>query len=492
MTNEPLAALDQVSKRFGSLQAVDDFSFAVRAGEVDALIGGNGAGKTTAMKMLAGLERPDSGTVRLAARPIALASRREGIRAGIGFIQQEFSVVDSLTCAENLLLGHPDHGRLLNRGEAAKTLRGQAERFGVTLDPDRIVGTLSMGERQQLEILVALSWGGRVVILDEPTSATGESGLAFLRDALELLRKDGIGVVYISHKLPEVLELADRITVMRRGRKVWEGAAVDADASALARAMLGEATLARPARTHNQAGETVLGLERVSVRWSERGRSLHDVSLEVRRHEVLGIAGVIGNGQRELARLCAGLVDVDADAGALRRPATAGYVAEDRSRDSLALELPPSDNAIVHAHRRRPLVRRGLLSARAIRDFTLRLLDRFAVDPTVVDRAAHAGQLSGGNQQRLVLGRELEETRDLLVLHNPTRGLDVAATAELFRQLDAFRAAGGAAILISPDVDELLEWCDAIQVLVDGRLSERLGADRANADVIAEKMAGLS
>jgi len=137
-------------------------------------------------------------------------------------------------------------------------------------------------------------------------------------------------------------------------------------------------------------------------------------------------------------------------------------------------------------------VRRGLLSARAIRDFTLRLLDRFAVDPTVVDRAAHAGQLSGGNQQRLVLGRELEETRDLLVLHNPTRGLDVAATAELFRQLDAFRAAGGAAILISPDVDELLEWCDAIQVLVDGRLSERLAADRANADVIAEKMAGLS
>jgi simple sugar transport system ATP-binding protein len=489
-TEPPRAALDVVSKRFGPLQAVDTFSFDVVGGEVHALIGGNGAGKTTAMKMLAGLERPDSGTIRLDGQPVSLASRRDGIRAGIGFIQQEFSLIEDLTCAENLLLGHPDHGFVLDRRDAARTLREQAERFGVELAPDRLVRTLSMGERQQLEVLVALSWGGRVVILDEPTSATGESGLRFLRDAVDVLRADGIAVVYISHKLPEVLELADRITVMRRGRTVWEGAAAGVEAGALARAMVGDAAAAGPPRRHHEPGEPVLRLERASVRCLGQGRSLEEVDLVVRRHEVLGIAGVVGNGQRELARLCAGLVD--ADTGTVKRPPAAGYVAEDRSRDSLALDLPPTDNAIVHAHRRPPVVRYGLLNARAVRAFTLRLLDRFAVDRTVVDRASRAGQLSGGNQQRLVLGRELEETRDLLVLHNPTRGLDVAATAELFRQLCLFRDAGGAAILISPDLDELLEWCDGIQVLFAGRLSERLPADRAYTDAIAERMAGLS
>ena len=176
---------------------------------------------------------------------------------------------------------------------------------------------------------------------------------------------------------------------------------------------------------------------------------------------------MVGNGQRELARLAAGLVEPDA--GVARRPARAGYVAEDRARDSLALELTPTDNAIVHAHRRPPLVRMGLLRRRAVRAFTLQILERFAVDPTVVDRANQVRRLSGGNQQRLVLARELEETTDLLVLHNPTRGLDVAARAQLFRQLDAFCDTGGAALLISPDLDELLEWSDAVQVLVDDR-----------------------
>jgi simple sugar transport system ATP-binding protein len=488
-TGPPRAALDAVSKRFGPLQAVDAFSFDVAAGEVHALIGGNGAGKTTAMKMLAGLERPDSGTIRLDGRQVSLGSRSDGIRAGIGFIQQEFSLIDDLTCAENLLLGHPDHGFVLDRREAARTLREQAERFGVNLAPDRLVRTLSMGERQQLEVLVALSWGGRIVILDEPTSATGESGLRFLRDAVGVLREDGIAVVYISHKLPEVLELADRITVMRHGRTVWEGSAAGADAGALAVAMVGGATAPGATRTQRDPGEIVLRLERVSVRWSADGRSLEEIDLEVRRHEVLGIAGVVGNGQRELARLCAGLIE--ADGGRVDRPGAVGYVAEDRGRDSLALDLPPTDNAIVHAHRRPPVVRHGLLNSRAIRAFTLRLLDRFAVDRTVVDRASRAGQLSGGNQQRLVLGRELEETRDLLVLHNPTRGLDVAATAELFRQLRLFRDAGGAAMLISPDLDELIEWCDGIHVLFAGRLSERLPAERAYTDAIAERMAGL-
>jgi simple sugar transport system ATP-binding protein len=485
----PLASIRGGSKLYGSLLAVDELSLDVRPGEVLGLVGGNGAGKTTAMKLLAGLERPDAGEVLVDGRTVELHSRRDGIRAGIGFIQQEFSLVESLTCAENLLLGHPEHGFVLDRRGAARVLGELGERFGAPLPPDRLVRTLSMGERQQLEIMIALSWGGRVVILDEPTSSTGESGLEFLRGALRLLREREIGIVYISHKLPEVLELADRVLVMRLGRAVWEGGATGANVRELARAMVGDTRLLEHDRTRAEPGERVLRLVDADVHASYEGRSLHGVTLEVRQHEILGIAGVVGNGQRELARLAAGFVEPDA--GIAERPGAAGYVAEDRARDSLALDLSPSDTAIVHAHRRAPVSTRGVLRPAAVRAFTLGLLERFSVDPTAVDRVHEARRLSGGNQQRLVLGRELEETRELLVLHNPSRGLDVAAQAELFRRLDAFCAAGGGALLISPDLDELLEWCDAIQVLVDGRLTERLPADRDEVVALAERMAGV-
>ncbi len=486
----PLAELRAVSKRFGPLQAVDALSLTVEAGEVHALIGGNGAGKTTAMKMLAGLEAPDDGQIVLDGAAVAFGSRRDAIRAGIGFIQQEFSLVERLSCAENLLLGHPEHGFLLDRAGAARAIDGLNGRFGTSLEPDRRVRSLSMGERQQLEILIALSWGGRLVILDEPTSSTGAAGLAFLRDALAILRETGVGVVYISHKLPEVMDLSDRVTVMRRGAKVWEGATAGADPAVLACEMVGDVSLLTVREQREQTGDVVLSLSGVEVPWSDGGRSLQEIDLHVRRHEILGIAGVVGNGQRELARVCAGLAA--ASEGTVVRPPRTGYVAEDRGRDSLALDLTPSDNAIVHAHRRPPVVRGGLIRTGAVHAFTLGLLERFAIDPTVVDRAPAAGRLSGGNQQRLVLGRELAESTDLLVLHNPTRGLDVAATAELFRQIDAFSAAGGATLLVSPDLDELLEWSDAIQVMVDGRLSDRLPADRDAAPRIAELMAGIA
>jgi simple sugar transport system ATP-binding protein len=441
------------------------------------------------MKLLAGLERPDVGVVEIDGRKVELGSRADGIRAGVGFIQQEFSLVESLTCAENLLLGHPEHGFVLDRRSAARAIAELGAPFDVKLDPGRPVRTLSMGERQQLEILIALSWGARVVILDEPTSATGESGRVFLRHAVAVLRDSGVGVVYISHKLPEVLGLADRITVMRAGCSPWSGPAAGAEPSELARAMVGDVALLVERSEGRPAGEPVLRLVGVDVAGADGERSLHGITLEVRRHEILGVAGIVGNGQRELARVAAGLVEPDA--GTVERPQRVGYVAEDRARDSLALELSPADNAIVHAHRRPPLMLHGLLRPRAIRRFTVDLLGRFSIDPTAIDRADHAAQLSGGNQQRLVLGRELVESADLLVLHNPSRGLDVAASAELYRRLESFCAAGGGALLISPDLDELLAWADAIQVLVEGRLADRLPANRDAVARLAERMAGV-
>jgi general nucleoside transport system ATP-binding protein len=484
-----LASVSEVTKRFGSLVAVDRLSLEVEPGEVHALIGGNGAGKTTAMKMLAGLLKPDGGQVLVGGVPVEFQSRRDAIRRGIGFIQQEFSLVDTLTCAENLLLGHPEHGFVLDRRGAADAIRSLNDRFGASIEPERLVGTLSMGERQQLEILVALSWGGRIVILDEPTSATGESGLEFLRRAVAVLREEDVGVVYITHKLAEVVELADRVTVMRRARKVWEGAAAGVDTQKLAAEMVGDTALLARRRVRREPGAIVLQLDDVSLRGSGDLHSLHDVSLVVRQREILGIAGVVGNGQRELARVAAGLIVPSR--GTVLRPSSVGYVAEDRSRDSLAPELAPTENAVVHAHRRPPIVRWGFLRRSAIRTFTRRLLDRFAVDPTVLDRTSETRQLSGGNQQRLVLGRELDESSQLLVLHNPARGLDVAAAADLFRQLDEFCAAGGGALLISPDLEELVEWSNAIHVLFAGRLGERLPAERETIPLLAQQMAGV-
>ena len=488
MTAE-LAAVKSITKRFGTLVAVDELTLSVRAGEVHALIGGNGAGKTTAMKVLAGLLRPDGGHVVVDGARVELHSRRDGIRRGVGFIQQEFSLVDSLSCADNLLLGHPEHGFVLDRPEAVAAIDELNDRFGSSIRANALVESLSMGERQQLEILVALSWGGKVVILDEPTSATGESGLGFLRRALVVLRESGVGVVYITHKLPEVVELADRVTVMRNGRMVWEGATADIDTHGLAVAMVGDTTLLTARRGARAPGRAVLELHDVDVRASEEARPLHGVTLALHEHEILGIAGVIGNGQRELARVAAGLLTPFG--GTVDSPPRVGYVAEDRSRDSLALDLAPTDNAIVHAHRRPPISRRGFIRPAAVRMFTRRLLDRFAVDPTVLGRAYETRELSGGNQQRLVLGRELEETSRVLVLHNPSRGLDVAATAELYRQLDGFCGDGGAALLISPDLEELVEWSDAIQVLFGGRLSERFPAEQTAIPELAERMAGL-
>jgi general nucleoside transport system ATP-binding protein len=489
--NGELARLRGVTKSFGTLRAVDDFSISVHRGEVHGLVGGNGAGKTTAMKVLAGLLAPDSGQVVVEGKPVRFRSRRDALQAGIGFIQQEFSLVESLTCAENLLLGHPEKEAFPDRRYAARELRELGDQFEVSLDPLRLVRSLSMGERQQLEILIALAWGGKVLILDEPTSSTGEGGLSFLRTALAQLREKNFGVVYISHKLPEVLEFADQVTVLRLGKKVWEGNASAADAGELARHMVGDAELLSARRQRLAPGEPVLRITRASTRKTEVDRPLHEIDLSVRRHEIVGVAGVVGNGQRELARLAAGLVEPD-DGTVEHLGRGVGYVAEDRARDSLALDLPLTDNAIVHAHRRPPIAGRWFLQPRAIREFSLRLLRKFRMDPDLVDRTDTTRALSGGNQQRLVLGRELEESADILILHNPARGLDVAATHDMFTQLDEFCAHGGGALLISVDLEELIGWADSICVLFDGRLTELFPATRDSISVLATKMAGVA
>lgn len=444
------------------------------------------------MKLLAGLLPPDAGEIIVGGSAKRFRSRRDAMRHGIGFIQQEFSLVASLTCAENLLLANPHRSGWVDRRAAAVEIRRVASRFDLEIDPTRRVRDLSMGERQQLEIVIALALRSEVLLLDEPTSSTGQAGFAFLQAATKSLKDDGVGVVYVSHKLPEVLELCDWITVMRQGRKVWGGPADAASETELANHMVGEPLSTPSSRRAAKPGEAVLQISAASTGDND-GRPLRDVTLEVRRGEVVGVAGVVGNGQRELARLAVGLVR-PIEGSVMSRVGTpgAGYVAEDRARDGLALGLPLTDNVIVHRHRRPPIVRRGRLQRSEIREFTLRVLERVGLERSLLDRGVTAGALSGGMQQRIVLGREIEESSDLLVLHNPARGLDVKSTSELYAWIDEFSRSGGGTLLISPDLDELIQNCDAIYVLFDGGLTGPFAARSSAIPELASRMAGVT
>ena len=483
---DPIARLDTVSKSFGRLLAVDGVSLDVFGGEVHAVLGQNGAGKTTAMKVMAGLLSPDQGRVVIGGRARRLQNRADGAKAGIGFVQQHFSLIEELTCAENLLLGHPKARLSVDRRKAAQDLAESSAKFGLRVTPGARVSDLSMGERQRLEILIAVSWGAAVLILDEPTGTLGPAEFDSLASIIGILKKQGVAVVFISHKLPEVMAVADRVTVMRAGKVVWSSSATQLDPNDLALAMLGELPQA-PVIERTHPGQVLMRLDQVSRPGGRGSHPLHNVTLAIRRSEVTGIAGVAGNGQRELA-----MVLLDAGKGAdtsPRKPIRTAYIPEDRATDGLALEMSVSDNAIVRSFAEAPLSVRGWLRSTEVARMARRIIDMFSVSPP--DPHRRARYLSGGNQQRLVLGRELIRKPDLVVAHNPTRGLDVYAAAGVRRHLLAARNEGAGVVVLSPDLDELMEVSDQIAVLYSGRLSTPLPVADVNTANLARLMGGV-
>lgn len=488
---EPIAGLAGVSKSFGSLRAVDDVWFDVAPGEVHALFGENGAGKTTAMKILAGLLQPDEGQVTLRGRSERLRSRKDAARAGIGFVQQHFSLVDELTCAENMLLGQPTGGFLIDRGSAASRLQELSTRFQLHVRPETLAGDLSMGERQRLEILIALSWGTSVLILDEPTAALGVSEFDALRQIVSGLKADGVAIVFITHKLPELLAVADRVTVMRRGRVAWHGRVSDTDPEDLVIAMVGELPPnlqdARETRAERGA-EPVVRLVGVSTVPRAGAQPLSDISLELYPREIVGVAGVAGNGQRELALVLVGVWPPDA--GRIEPDdVEAAYIPEDRALDGLALDLPSARNAIVRSHPRLASSFLRRLSPLDVNRFTRTIMSSFDVRPA--DPHARTAVLSGGNQQKLVLGRELAESPRLIVAHNPARGLDLRTALEIRKRLLEARDEGAAIALITPDLDELLTLSDRVVVLYEGALVGDLARNEITATNLGRLMSGM-
>jgi simple sugar transport system ATP-binding protein len=480
-----------IVKAFPGVLANDHVDFDLRRGEVHALLGENGAGKSTLMNILAGLYRPDAGEVRVEGAAVAFGSPRDAIAAGLGMVHQHFTLVPSQTVTENILLGLDRPRFLLRERRSEAEVAALADRFGMRVDPRAPVWQLSVGEQQRVEILKMLYRGARILIMDEPTAVLAPQEADDLFATLRSMTAEGRSVVFISHKLGEVLAIADRVTVMRRGKVTAAGLpTAGATKADLARLMVGRSVLESLDRPPFAPGEVVLTIHGVSTT-NDRGLpALRDVSLDVRAGEIVGIAAVAGNGQSELAevvtglRACTGEILIGGEPVANRSAAAVirkgvAHVPEDRTSVGSAPNLSLTDNLIMKRYRDAPVARGWLLDESSARDLAEGLRETYRIAAPTVDTEVRL--LSGGNLQRAILAREIETKPGLLIAVQPTRGLDVGAIESVHRLLMAMRTSGTAILLISEELDEILALADRIEVMYEGRFVGSFPA--ADADI---------
>lgn len=467
-----------IGKRFPGVIANHDVDVTIRSGTVHALIGENGAGKSTLMKILYGVQRPDEGTISIDGREVVLKSPTDAIEAGVGMVFQHFMLADNLTVLENMVLGAE---KLHGIGDAARAeIRRISDQFGFDLDPDVLVEKLGVAARQRLEIAKVLYRGARIIILDEPTAVLVPQEVEALFANLRELKAAGNSVLFISHKLDEVLAIADDITVMRRGATVGTADPTTATKRQLAELMVGS-ELPSPETGESTVTDVVeLSLENVTLT-DEFGRNLlSDISLSIRRGEVVGIAGVEGNGQAELVETIMGMriptsgtihlgqQDVTAWHTRKLREAGIGYIPEDRHRHGLLLDSPLWENRMLGHQTQAPNAKGPWINRGGARTDTQRIVADYDVRAPGIDTPARA--LSGGNQQKLIVGREMSGDPVLLIASHPTRGVDVGAQAAIWDHIKRARRDGLAVLLISADLDELIGLSDTIQVILRGRL----------------------
>jgi len=502
--------LSGITKRFAGVVANDAVDFEARFGEVHALIGENGAGKSTLMNILAGMYQPDTGTVAIDGTPVNLKSPRDAIALGIGMVYQHFMLVETFTVTENVMLGREGLSTWLDTSAVERELERLGARHGLEIDPRARIWQLSVGEQQRVEILRLLHRGARILVFDEPTAVLTPQEAAGLIQTLRGMAASGYCVVFISHKLDEVMAVADRVTVMRHGKVVATVGTDETDRHALARMMVGRALAGQvehPADegcAHLASGQPLLETRNLGADGDKGMAALTGVDLTVRGGEVLGIAGVAGNGQRELAevitglrRATAGSVRVAGNDLTNRAPAeiaAAGvaHIPEDRIATGLVPGMDVAANAILRDYSRSPLAKGPFIVQRAVAAFADRLISRY--DVKTPNRRTKVGTLSGGNQQKLLIARELNGRPRVVVAVHPSRGVDVGATEAIHALLDEQRQLGAAILLISEDLDELLALSDRIAVLYSGRVvGTPVDADRARAGIeqIGLMMAGI-
>jgi simple sugar transport system ATP-binding protein len=471
-----------IRKEFPGVLANDDVSLDIRAGEVHALLGENGAGKSTLMNILYGLYRHDAGEILLHGKPVSFGSARDAIQAGIGMVHQHFMLIPVMTVAENIVLGMEPRDKIFldERGAEAR-VRELSEQFGLVVDPAALVSTITVGQEQRVEILKALFRGADILILDEPTAVLTPQEAGELFEIIRSLKADGKSIIFISHKLNEVLEIADRITVLRRGRKIETVPREGATEASLARAMVGREVLLQVEKPPGNPGDVLLSVKDLQV-IDDRGiPKVRGVSFEVRAGEIVGIAGVDGNGQTELIeaitglrRLESGTIEVAGQPVHARNPrdmldAGVGHIPEDRQRRGLVLEFTIAENIGLHDYAKPPDAKWGWLFPARMVELAGRLIKEF--DVRGGGPQTRAGGLSGGNQQKVVVAREVSRDPKVLIAAQPTRGLDVGAIEFLHRRLVTERDEGRAILLISLELEEIFSLSDRILVIYEGEIA---------------------
>lgn len=502
MTPAPeVLRLDRITKRFGALVANSSISLVLRAGEVVALLGENGAGKTTLMNILFGQYVADHGSITAFGQPLPAGNPRAALAVGIGMVHQHFTLADHLSVLDNILLGtRPLWSWRLDKGNARETVRALARDFGLAVDPDARVGVLGVGQRQRVEILKALYRDARVLILDEPTAVLTPQEAEALFATLRRMVARGLSVIFISHKLHEVMAIADRCVVLRHGKMVGEVTTSGTSPTALAALMVG-AEVARPAPPPGTPGLSRMRLDHVTTPDAEGAPGLKSAMLDLRAGQITGIAGVSGNGQAALSDLVSGLIrprvgrlDIEGTPAPLRwTPAVAlatgvGRIPEDRHKAGTIADFTLTENAVLETCRKAPFSRGGWMNWGAARAHAAAIIGKYDVRCPGPDTRIRL--LSGGNMQKLILGRVLE-TAPLVVLANqPVRGLDIGAISYVHSQLIAARDRGAAVLLISEDLDEVMHLSDVIYVMSEGRISAPISRGGATVAELGLRMAG--
>ncbi len=477
----PALELRGITKRFGPVVANDGIDFDLRPGEVHALLGENGAGKSTLMSILYGLYSPTEGEIRVNGEPVEVDSPSQAIDLGIGMVHQHFMLVPVMTVTENIVLGEePTRGALLDVKEGARRVKELSDRYGLAVDPDAVIEQVSVGMQQRVEILKTLYRDARILILDEPTAVLTAQETGELFEVLRALKKDGVSIIFISHKLNEVLDISDRVTVLRRGKRIDTVPTEGATEESLARLMVGRDVLLRVEKKQGRPGEPVLQVEDLYARDDRGLEAVKGVSLDVRQGEIVAIAGVDGNGQLELVQAIAGVrvpesgrividgEDVTGDGVRETTEAGLAHIPEDRHLCGLVLDFTLAENLALREYRTPPLSNHGLLSIGQMNERATKLLREYDVrggEPSTL-----ASSLSGGNQQKVAVAREIASNPKLLIAHQPTRGLDVGAIEFVHGQLLAERENNRGVLLVSLEFEEIRALADRILVIYEGKI----------------------
>lgn len=501
MAHENVIEMRDITKVFGGFVANDKINLHLRKGEIHALLGENGAGKSTLMNMLAGLLEPTSGEIAVNGQVVNLDSPSKAASLGIGMVHQHFMLVEAFTVAENIILGSElTKNGVLDIAGASKGIKALSERYGLAVDPSAKVADISVGAQQRVEILKTLYRGADILIFDEPTAVLTPSEIDELMAIMKNLVKEGKSIILITHKLDEIRAVSDRVTVIRRGKSIETVEIAGATNADLAEMMVGRSVSFKTEKQASKPKEVVLSIKDLVVNENRGVPAVKNLSLDVRAGEIVGIAGIDGNGQSELIQAITGLRKVESGSIELKGDSivglhprqitelSVGHVPEDRHRDGLILEMMISENIALQTYYKEPHSKNGILNYSNITSYAKKLMEEF--DVRAASELVPAAALSGGNQQKAIIAREIDRDPDLLIVSQPTRGLDVGAIEYIHKRLIEERDNGKAVLVVSFELDEILNVSDRIAVIHDGKIQGIVSPETTNKQELGVLMAG--